>query len=302
MERFLRGYQLSKSNFDQKLQVARTILLEYRNKRPAPAIDPKIITSWNALMVQAYVNLYRISGNKDYLGSAKQLASFILDRLGDKNGGLLHVDDKSKSIPGFLDDYAATILALISLHSASLEETWALKASDLAETAITQFYNDENGLFYYSGTSNEKTFALRQEIHDNVIPASNSVMMESLFLLGQIFENERYLNIAQRAVSGMAGFVLKHPSAFSNWARLLLMMQNPFYTVAITGKHAKDHLTELLQDFSPQVLITGESIESQLPVLQNRFSQDETLIYVCSGRECYPPAKTPAEAMKYLKK
>ncbi|MBE0663409.1 MAG: thioredoxin domain-containing protein [Bacteroidales bacterium] len=301
LDSFLAGNQLDKAKFDQKLQSARSILLEYRNKRPAPAIDPKIITSWNALMVQAYVNLYRVRGNSEYLDSAKQLASFILDRLGDESGGLLHVDDKGKSIAAFLDDYAATILALISLHSSSFEEKWALKAAELAESAITQFYNDENGLFYFSGTRNEKTFALRQEIHDNVMPASNSMMMESLYLLGQIFENDRYLNIAQRAVFGMAESILKHPSAFSNWARLLLMMQKPFYTFAITGNNANDHLTELLQEFSPQMLIAGERNESQLPILRNRFKRDETLIYVCSGNECYPPVKTPAEAMKYLK-
>lgn len=300
LDRFLANNHLTREKFNQKLQSARSILLEYRNKRPAPTIDLKIITSWNAMMVQAYVTLYRVSGNAKYLDSAKRLASFILDRLGDESGGLLHVDEKSKTIPGFLDDYASTILALISLHSASLEEKWALMAAALAEFSITQFYNDDNGLFYYSGASNEKTFALRQEIHDNVIPASNSVMMESLFLLGQIFENEQYLNIAQRAVSGMAGFVLKHPSAFSNWARLLLMVRDPFYTFAITGNNANDHLTELLQDFSPQILITGETIESQLPILRNRFKRDETLIYVCSGKECYPPVKTPAEAMKFL--
>lgn len=300
LESFLKENQLDESTFRKKLANAKSLLLSYRSKRPAPATDPKIITSWNAFMVQAYVSLFRITGNKKYLESARQLAEFLLEKLTNGRGGLLHVADVKNLIPGFLDDYASMALALLELHGASLEEKWAFKARELADNALDLFYNHESGLFHFSGSNHEKAFARRQEIHDNVIPSSNSMMMECLLALGHIFENDHYHEIAHRAVLGMADNIIKHPSAFSNWARLFLMLRFHYHTFVITGKQAGLHLSEILPKYLPQILVAGEKSESELPVLQNRFKPDETLIYVCSGKECYPPVLSIDGALKKI--
>ena len=297
-ENFLEENKLDKTIFNKKLKKAKSVLLAYRNKRPAPAIDPKIITSWNGMMVQAYVSLYRASSNKKYLESARQLADFLLAKLTDDRGGLLHVADTRNLIPGFLEDYASVILALLELHSASLEEEWAMKARELADIALEQFYKQESGLFDFTGSTHEKAFAKRQEIHDNVIPSSNSIMFECMLALGHIFENDTFHENARRAILGMAENILKHPSAFSNWARLFLMLRYPYHTLVIAGNQAGSHLNEILPQFLPQTLVAGESNQSRLPVLKNRFKPDETMIYVCSGKECYPPVTTVTEALE----
>jgi len=299
-ESYLEENKIDKTIFNEKLKKAKSVLLAYRNNRPAPAIDPKIITSWNAFMVQAYVSLFRVTGNEKYLESARQLAEFLLEKLTDGRGGLLHVAGAKKLIPGFLDDYASMLLALLELHGASLEEKWAIKAKELADIALDLFYNHESGLFHFSGSNHEKAFAQRQEIHDNVIPSSNSMMMECLLAIGHIFENDHYHEIAHRAILGMAENILKHPSAFSNWARLFLTLRFPYHTLVIAGNHAGSHLNEILPKYLPQILIAGESIESELPVLKNRFKPDETLIYVCSGKECYPPVTKVTEALERI--
>ena len=51
-------------------------LLEIRNKREQPGKDDKIITSWNGLMVSAFLSGYRITDNSKYLDAASnQLTS-----------------------------------------------------------------------------------------------------------------------------------------------------------------------------------------------------------------------------------
>jgi uncharacterized protein len=92
-ENFLEENKIDKTIFNEKLKKAKSVLLAYRNKRPAPAIDPKIITSWNGLMIQAYVSLYRVTSDRKYLESARKLADFLLEKLTDDRGGLLHVAD-----------------------------------------------------------------------------------------------------------------------------------------------------------------------------------------------------------------
>jgi uncharacterized protein len=298
---FLKEKGIDTDLFDQVLKKAKTYLLNYRKKRPRPTLDPKIITSWNAFMIEAYVNLYRISFDIQYLEKAKELATFVLQHLSDGKGRLYHVDvSKEKKSPAFLEDFSALIRALIILHSASLEGKWLIRAKIFTDEAIEQFYDAQNGLFFYTGSEHEDHFSRRQEIHDNVIPSSNSIMMECLLMLGQLFEEDKYLEIGRRAVTGMAENIMKHPSAFSNWARALLMYHYSYHTLAIAGKDADSHVPELLSYFLPQTLITGERSESRVPILKNRIKADETAIYVCSGKECYAPVYTANDALKFL--
>lgn len=299
---FYRENGIEHKELKAKLTIAKSALLSYRNLRPRPAVDPKIITSWNAFVVKAYVNLYRISGESRYLEAGRSLAGFIIRQLVDNEGRLLHVSGGgNKKIPAFADDYSALILALISLHSATLEKEWLYKAKMLADEAIAQFYSEENGLFYFAGSQHEATFAKRQEIHDNVIPSANSMMMEGLFLLGHLFEHNTYLSIVRRAVQGMNPQINSQPTAFCNWARLLLMMKHPFYTLAIAGENAVSVQREFGSQFLPQTLITGTMHVSDLPLLRDRFKPGKTLTYVCAGSECYPPCENTSEAMNYLK-
>jgi uncharacterized protein len=299
-ELFIRENRLDGDKFKKKLARARSILLQYRNQRPKPATDPKIITSWNAMMVQAYVHVFRITGEVKFLTSAEKLAGFLLDHAGDSDGGLNHIAVHSKPIPGFLDDYSTLILALISLHSFSLEEKWLLKAKELAETVIKRFYDEPDGLFYFTGSKHEKAFAQRQEIHDNVIPSANSMMMEGLYLLGQIFEENNYLSITKRAVNGMAENIIKHPASFSNWGSLLLRLRNPFYSIAISGEKAGSHLKQIAPHFLPQALITGSKTRSSIPLLMNLYQESATQIHICSGNECYPPFGSVDEAIRFF--
>lgn len=296
---FCHDHNVNPIEFRSRLQQARTILYNYRQKRPAPAVDTKVVTSWNSFVIIAYLSLYRATLESVYLENAEQLAKFITDNLVSNETGLLHIPDKQKNLQGFLDDYAATILAFISLYGISFNEKWLWLAKSLAESAIDQFYDQSTGLFYYTGSNHEKAFARRQEIHDNVIPSSNSMMMECLLELGHYFEIESFLKISRNAVLGMAENILQHPSAFSNWARVLLMHTSSYYTVAITGKDASQKLLVFINKFLPQILIAGSETQSRLPFLANRF-KEETFIYVCVGKVCYAPLNDAESAIHLM--
>lgn len=59
-----------------------------RNKRSKPNLDAKVLTSWNALMIQGYVDAYRAFGNLEYLEMALKNANFIIEKQQRKDGGL----------------------------------------------------------------------------------------------------------------------------------------------------------------------------------------------------------------------
>lgn len=302
LEQFCTEHKIDPDDFKIRLKQVRKVLLNHRSQRPAPAVDTKIITSWNAMVLIAYLDLYRASGISAYLTAAEMLATFISSKLLQNKTDLLHHLDEQKQVPGFLDDYSFTIHALIRLYGSNLNEKWVVLAANLADSAIEQFYDEVSGLFYFTSSKHGKAFARRQEIHDNVIPSSNSIMMECLMALGHIFGNEKYAQISRQAIWGMSENILKHPSAFSNWARILLMQNNPYYTITITGEKAHDLLPAFLNKYLPHSLLTGSDRQSNLPILLKRFKNGETMIYVCVEKECHPPINDAESALKIISK
>jgi uncharacterized protein YyaL (SSP411 family) len=63
-------------------------LLAERNKRIRPAVDDKILTSWNALMLKAYTDAYVAFGHESYLKKALIGASFLEKNMLNSEGHL----------------------------------------------------------------------------------------------------------------------------------------------------------------------------------------------------------------------
>ena len=90
-------------------------------------------------------------------------------------------------------------------------------------------------------------------------------------------------------------------SSYSNWAMLMLNEVYPFYEVAVAGKDAEKKLGELNQKFIPNKIIAVAESASSLPLLQDRFVNGKTLIYVCENSVCKLPVEKIDEAIKLLK-
>jgi uncharacterized protein YyaL (SSP411 family) len=92
----------------------------------------------------------------------------------------------------------------------------------------------------------------------------------------------------------------RYPGSFANWASLLIDKVYPYYTVVITGPECMAKATELRKDYHPQIFLCGSEKFSELPVFKDRFIEGETMIYVCTGRECKLPTSSVEEAIKTL--
>src|SRR5690606_30047613 len=139
------------------------------------------------------------------------------------------------------------------------------------------------------------------EFNDNVIPASNSVMAKNLFLLGHYFNHQHFKTIAQNMVKGASKHFMAYPSGYSNWAMLLLWNAQPFYEVAVTGMNSKNFQAELQKNYLPTSLFMASERESQLPLLQHKWVENKTLIYVCVNQTCQKPFENPLEVLPLIK-
>ena len=298
---FAKAHNLSKEELSKKIGAWKKIIIKARDKRSMPNIDDKILTSWNGLMINAFIDAYRVFKDKDFLDVASSSAEFIVKNMKKTDGGLYHShkDGKSK-INGYLEDYAASIQAFLNLYENTLDEKWLNTSNDLMKYTYKNFFNAETNMFYFTSKLDDKLISRTVEFRDNVIPSSNSIMANNLFKLSHYFDNKKYLNSSQQMVNNIKDQIELYPGGFSNWMNLILNINKNFYEIAVVGNKAIEKIKELNENYLPNKIIIGSLESNPLPLLKNRFVEGETYIYVCVNKACKMPVKTVKEALKLI--
>ncbi|AUC81762.1 thioredoxin domain-containing protein [Lacinutrix sp. Bg11-31] len=302
-EAFLKTVDISKEDFITKLQNWKSKLYNERSKRERPRTDDKVLTSWNALMLKGYVDAYRALDDKSYLNKAIENGQFLKKNLIKEDGSLFHNYKNEKStIIGFSEDYAHTISAFIELYQATLDEDWLHTAKNLLDYAIKHYLNKESEMFYFTSDTQTDLITRKTEVIDKVIPSSNSVLAKSLFKLGHYYSDKKYTDRSKQMLNNIIVDAEKAPSGYSNWLGLYLNCSNPYYEVAISGKEALLKLKKINEYYLPNILIAGAVKESKLPIMESRFNENNTYLYVCVDGSCKLPVKEVRNAVDQLLK
>jgi uncharacterized protein len=300
-KKIAKKYNLTETELANRIKEAKIILLKEREKRIRPGLDDKILTSWNALMLKAYVDAYRVFDDKKYLDVALKNAEFINSKMISSDNQLFRNFKNNKtSINAFLDDYAFTIEAFISLYQATFDEKWLIEAQELSEYAIAHFYNKTSGMFYYTSNLDPALIARKMEISDNVIPASNSAMAKNLFVLGKYSYNDQYIEMSRKMLNMVGQNSLKNGAYFANWNILMAWFINDPFEVAIMGKDFETKRKEFDKLYLPNVFLSGGKNEGTLPLLKNRLIKGQTTIYVCRNKACKLPVIELKKALKQI--
>jgi uncharacterized protein YyaL (SSP411 family) len=292
--------RISTEDLHSKVQTIKKILLEERSRRIRPGLDNKILVSWNCLMIKGYIDASIALSNQKYLETAIKQTEFILSSCLNENLELYRLAGSSK-IRGFLEDYCHLIEALISLYQATFKERYILLAERLMEYCDQHFSERKSGMFYFTSDLDAELITRKMELTDNVIPASNSVMANCLFLLGNFFGKPAYLERARSMLSRMVDDAVSYGAGYSNWLILHSRHITPFNEVAIVGKSVDEKLSGLRSHYLPNVIFAATTEESSLPLLKDRLVTGETLIYVCRGHSCRLPVSDTAEALKLIR-
>ena len=299
-DKILTEYNLKPDELQQLLSQARQKLFEARSQRIRPRLDDKILTSWNALMLQGYLDAYRAFAEPAFLDRALKSGQFLLDKVLREDNRLdRNYKDGQSSINGFLDDYAFTIHAFISLYENTFDEQWLQRAESLAQYALTHFLDEESGLFFYTSNLDPPLIARKMETEDNVIPASNSAMARALHRLGTLLYNKDYLETSTNMLQSMAPrfTATAQPQYFSNWCGLYADLAFPYYEIAIVGPDYETLRDGLMARYLPNAVLLGGMDEGELELLKGKLQEGETFIYVCKQNVCKLPVQSVEEAL-----
>ncbi len=307
----------------KNIAASRQKVFDARSHRVRPGLDNKILASWNGLVLKSLCDAYRAFNEPEYLSIALKNAGFILDNLLNKGGRLSRVyaspkpsskerelkkEELSNSLSfgegrggatiAFLDDYANITDAFIALYEVTFDEQWLNHAKKLTDRAIDHYYDNENGIFFYTANDDEQLIARKSEVMDGVTPASNSVMARNIKKLGLLFDNEQYHTIADQLLRNIVQQIVKYPSAYSNWIMMMLEQVFGTYEIAITGGDAESARIEMENNYIPNKIILGGT-KGSLPLLQDKFGAVMQL-FICKDKTCGLPALTVAEALKQI--
>jgi uncharacterized protein len=244
-------------------EAALKLRLDRESNRARPHLDDKILTAWNGLMISAFAKGARVLNEPSYLATAERAASFILGELYREGVLLRRYREGEGAIPGFLDDYAFFANALIDLYEAGFDGAHLDHAAALANRMIELFEDRENGGFFSTAEGDPALVMRIKEDYDGAEPSGNSIAISMLLRLSHMRGEDRYRQIAQKALRAFASRIHNSPTTL------------PQMLVAVMESRS-----------SPKhVLISGarEELGPFLSVLGGRFLPHHTIVWAGSS-------------------
>lgn len=309
-EELAKENHMSYDEFNAKLNPLREKLLAKRAERIRPGRDEKVLTSWNSLMISAYVDGYRVTGKSEYLDEAKTAANFIFDNL-FQNGELLRTWGQGKAkLPGYLDDYSYFVQALLDLAGVDADPRWFITAIKLTDHMLAHFWDEENGGLYYTSDTHEELIVRPKNHFDGSVPSGASVALLNLLRLEKLTGEESYRESARTILRLYGEYLVKGPSEFANSLCALDFYLHPIKEVVVVSEPGQDNsevLSAIHGQFDPDkvVLVTNsESIKSlSSPLLDGRTAENgRPTVYICEKFTCKQPIVDANELRTSLKR
>lgn len=298
-------HNLSINELRQAIADIRTQLLAVRERRVRPGLDNKMLCSWNALLLKGLLDAAGALQSDEFLQMALRLASFLRATFFLPDGRLLHSAIEQNGvvkadIKGFLEDYAFCIEAFLLLYTHTGDEQYLQVSKSLLQIANEDFFDELSGMYWFTSSRSEILIARKQEVQDNVIPSSNAVMAHNLLRWSKISGDMTMESRALTMLKLMQDEWVRATPWYSRWA---MVHFEAFYggaEVAVLGPHADEIRGRLLAGYHPFVLIAASKQPSDLALLQSRFEEGQTLIYVCRQKTCSLPLHDFKDALSLL--
>src|SRR5262249_48655957 len=143
---------ISVAEAEEALREARRRMLAYREKRPRPLRDDKVLASWNGLLISALAEAGRALAEPSWIEAAAQaFAALEQGLIRDGRVGRYLKDGKDPSgRPGFLDDQAYVGNAALDLYEATGEPRYAEAARAICRALIDHHWDKADGGFYFT--------------------------------------------------------------------------------------------------------------------------------------------------------
>ncbi|MCX7145393.1 MAG: thioredoxin domain-containing protein [Sulfuritalea sp.] len=272
------------------LASARQKLFTAREQRIRPGRDDKVLTSWNALMIEGMAHAARVFERDDWLASARRAMDFTRRTMWRGGRLLATAKDGRAHLDAYLDDHAFLLSALLELMQADFRREDLTFAVELADTLLARFEDREAGGFFFTAHDHEALIHRPKTGHDNATPAGNGVAAFALQRLGHLLGETRYLVAAERTLQLFWPQISHSPAGFGSLLLALEEALTPPEMVILRGPSG--HISKWQQALgaAPRRLVLAlPNGIAGLPETLAKPESDCVNAWVCRGVTCSAP-------------
>ena len=288
----------------KEVERAKKVLYKARRERPRPAIDDKVLTSWNGLAISAFAFASVALDEPEFAKDAARAASFVLDKLSAEGKLLRRYAGGEAALEGTLEDYAFFVQGLIDLFETTSEPKWLGEAVRLTKAMLGRYEDSEGGGFYLTLSAEP---ARLKESYDGPTPSGNSVAVLNLIRLSELTGDTGLRDSAERTLRAFAGEIEKQPSAHAVMLQGLDLILNGSREIVIsapTAKAAEEMKAEVYRTFIPDKVVLAATPGSYgrlsriSSLLDGREPKSKARAFVCQNFAC----KLPADSVEALRR
>src|SRR5205823_5821884 len=183
-------------------------------------------------------------------------------------------------------------------------------ASGLTKKMIEEFWDEDDGGFFFTGSSHERLIVRSKEWMDNATPSGNSIAATSLLRLSLLTGNEDYRRRATTILRLIADQIRRYPSAFGfALSAVDFYLASPLEVALLAGDSKAlfgDLWRTLWTTYLPNRIIAlsaGDDRRARelVPLLKARDApKSGVTAYVCEHYACQAPTQEPAELTRQL--
>ncbi|SRR5579883_722903 len=302
----------SQTDVQRDLASAREKLFAARAQRVRPATDDKVLTAWNALMISGLARAARALREPEFYEiAARAMASL---RESTWTGGALYanlVAEAQSRIPGFIDDHAFLLDALLETLQADWSDEHLSWAMHLADAMLEKFEDRLHGGFFFSAAGHATPLQNPKNFTDEALPSGNAVAAQALLRLGHLLGESRYLEAAERTLRAAGSALRQYPDACATMLHALREFHAPRTQVVIRctpdetavwreafGEALREKRIEREQVDAFFIPAEAKSLPGALTLRKPRKGG---IAYVCTGMSCRAPIHSPRRLIDVLR-
>jgi uncharacterized protein YyaL (SSP411 family) len=258
------------------LDSSKAKLLQHRESREMPYIDRTIYTNWNALMISALCDYWKVFSDQWALASAEKTAERLITQH-YKDGRLLHTE----GVEGFSEDYIFFSRALLSLFEITQKRPYLELSTELIRKSMELFWDDDGWGFYDTVGTGDGLLGVRlKNLQDTPTQSVNGSAAFTLLLLGTLTGDGIFIDYAEKTLQAFSRFVREVPMASHSYLISLYAYLRGVYKL-----ETRDFFEEALRLFRPFKFVLKSDLEGLVVCEGQTCQKFETLNEILTQRQ-----------------
>lgn len=305
------------ADVERQVAGAKRRLLDAREERKPPFVDPNVYAGWNGMMISAFLDAARAFGRRDIKAAALQALDRIVQEAyrspgaGEGWRGFRHLVNAPGGVSGLLEDQVHMARALLDAFEQTGNPRYMALAEETMVFVLEEFHAPWGG--FYDVAKSASAEAGRPAglgtpyvpVQDSPTPAGNAIAVLVLDRLAILTGEARYREAAGRALEASAPGNAAHGLFTSSLFVALDLHLDPPPHIVVVGPRDDPRAAALheaaLATYRPGAIVQihdPSGAPGRLPALvPSADGGPGPRAFVCSARACAPPASTP-EALR----